>query len=314
MPIFPISLLKRLVVGSPLTPAQEDGNMTTIENAANDLNTRLSVSLNPNGTLKAGSINNSNIFGPRVVNLNALAFGTEFWEPDTGGADALVISNTGGGGAALGAYAAGVVFYVKAKANNTGASTLAVDALAPRAIKKVTGGGLVDLVAGDIIANGEYEFVDDGTRFVLLNPTLPAVPPGSVVQHTATDLGNVLTHYSGINSFADFPVAHGAGSARPLFVQWSLLCIATPNIGGGIAQYDPVSNDEIAVDNLLGTAVGAYDVACTSMVDDNFLVIAWNAFNAGAGYALNARGKDGVGENSLITNAWRLRVRWGVLT
>lgn len=317
MPLFPISLIKRLILGVKLTPAQEDGNMTTIENAANDLNTQLSVSLNPNGTLKAGSVNASNIFGPRVVDQNALSFLSNFWAQDTGAANAMVVAYTGGGGQALAAYAAGIVLYVRAAAPCSGATTCKVDALAVRNVKKYTSTGIADLVTGDIITNGEYVLVDDGTQFILINPTPPALAPGSVVQHTATDVAHTLNDYNNSWTFPVFPVSHLAGAARPLFVQWSLLCINPVNVNGGGTQYNSVSGDEISVDNLIGfVAPGApstFQTPCQPGEDDNFLWISFFDFNGGPGNSINVNLKDGSSENSLIPTAWRLRVRWGVL-
>jgi hypothetical protein len=63
---------------------------------------------------------------------------------------------------------------VKAAATNTGATTLNADGIAARPVKKVTGAGLVDLSAGDIQAAGIFIVEDDGTQFILLNPTPPS--------------------------------------------------------------------------------------------------------------------------------------------
>ena len=166
---MPLVLIERLTKGSKLTPAEMDGNLTAIENAINGFAAQIAVALNPDGTLKNGAVATGAI-QDRAVTLDKLAFLSSFWAADTGVANALAISFT----PALGAYSAGLVFFVKAVATNNAASTLKVDSNAPVAIKKYTSAGISDVVAGDLQAAGEYIFVHDGTYFILANPTPPA--------------------------------------------------------------------------------------------------------------------------------------------
>jgi len=69
--------------------------------------------------------------------------------------------------AALSAYAAGQRFQFKATASNTGPVTAKINGLAAVAVKKSEGGGLVDLVGGDIRAGALYDLNFDGTYFQL---------------------------------------------------------------------------------------------------------------------------------------------------
>lgn len=69
--------------------------------------------------------------------------------------------------ATLTAYAAGQRFQFKATASNTGPVTAKIGALATVAVKKSEGGGLVDLVGGDIRAGALYDLNYDGTYFQL---------------------------------------------------------------------------------------------------------------------------------------------------
>lgn len=69
--------------------------------------------------------------------------------------------------ATLTAYAAGQRFQFKATASNTGPVTAKIGTLAAVAVKKSEGGGLVDLVGGDIRAGALYDLNYDGTYFQL---------------------------------------------------------------------------------------------------------------------------------------------------
>lgn len=76
------------------------------------------------------------------------------------------------------AYRTGVAYAFVVPANNTGASTLAIDGLTAKAITKY---GTVPLAANDMVAGQLCVVVYDGTRFQLLSPnTVPAanISPG----------------------------------------------------------------------------------------------------------------------------------------
>lgn len=114
---------------------------------------------------------------------------------DTGVADAYVIVCS----PAVTAYVAGQRFSFQALNPNTGASTLAVNALAAKAIKKNVSD---DLVAGDIPDNIIVEVVYDGTNFQLVSrPAVLGVPYVKVsdtkaagTEGGASTAGSFLTH------------------------------------------------------------------------------------------------------------------------
>jgi hypothetical protein len=182
MPFWPLTLTKRLVKGSKLTPAEVDLNWTDIEGAVNADHTNFSVALNADGTLKNNSVSTAAL-QDRSVTQRKLDFLSGFYAVDSGVANALVVTFV----PALAAYAAGLIFDVKAVAGNTGATTLKGDPLlAPVAVQKYGPSGLVNLAAGDIVAGGVYTVVHDGTNFILLNPTPPL--PGNSVQYVTPQL------------------------------------------------------------------------------------------------------------------------------
>ena len=67
-------------------------------------------------------------------------------------------------------YTTGLTLRVKFNVSNTSTSTINVDGLGVKTIKKISNLGLIDIVQFDIIANGEYTIVYNGTDFVLQNP------------------------------------------------------------------------------------------------------------------------------------------------
>lgn len=171
---WPLTLIKRLVIGRKIKPSEEDGNMTNIEEAINGLHDFFEVVLNPNGTLKDGAVSTNSI-QDRAVTITKLAFLSHFYAVATGTGDVISVAFVPPyAAAAPPVLPAGIVIYVKAIADNTGAVTLTLDGNGPLAVKKFTDAGVVDLVAHNIKADGVYEFVTDGTQWVLTNPTAPA--------------------------------------------------------------------------------------------------------------------------------------------
>lgn len=101
---------------------------------------------------------------PSATNTNYIA--------DTGVANAYVATLS----PALGAYAAGVLVQFKATNVNTTASTVNVNGLGAKTIKKLD--GVTDLVSGDIKAGQIVELEYDGTNFQMLSPVANVVVPG----------------------------------------------------------------------------------------------------------------------------------------
>lgn len=107
--------------------------------------------------------------------------GSFVYATDTGAADAYAI----GLSPAITAYAAGQKFKFIAANANTGASTLAVNGLTAKTIKK--NGNTTDLAAGDIAANEVIEAIYDGTVF-----QIKVVDPNTL---TSSDIGSSVQAY-----------------------------------------------------------------------------------------------------------------------
>jgi hypothetical protein len=78
-----------------------------------------------------------------------------------GTGDAITLTNS----PVVAAYATNQRFTFKAGAANTGATTLNVDGLGAKNVKKMRNGALSALVANDIISGGMYDVWYDGTQF-----------------------------------------------------------------------------------------------------------------------------------------------------
>ena len=68
-------------------------------------------------------------------------------------------------------YYVGMIVNAKADFSNTGTATLTVDSLATKTIKKGSVDGNVILEANDMVLDGVYTFMYDGTDMILLNPS-----------------------------------------------------------------------------------------------------------------------------------------------
>ena len=110
----------------------------------------LEVSLNQDGTLKSTALD-----------------GTKVYAADAGSTDDYAITLA----PAPSAYATGQTFRFKANTANTGASTLNVNGLGAKTIKKNYNS---DLATGDILANQLVEVIYDGTNFQMLSPVATA--------------------------------------------------------------------------------------------------------------------------------------------
>lgn len=179
MPFWPLSLIKRLVIGRKILPSEEDGNMTDIEDSVNDLHGIIGVVLKPNGDLKDDAVSTASIKN-RNVTLDKLAFLSSFYSIATGTGNAIAISFDL---LPLAAYSSGLFFQVRTIADSVdGAVTLAVDGLAPVPVKVAAAGGLIDPPAGALRANGIYLFSHDGNgHFILENPTQSAETTRGIV-------------------------------------------------------------------------------------------------------------------------------------
>jgi hypothetical protein len=89
----------------------------------------------------------------------------ERYGASSGGTDTYAVSNTN----PTFAYYTGMIQTFKADVANTGTASLNVDSLGAKTLKKITTQGIIALQTGDIIANGFYTCVYDGTDFLIFN-------------------------------------------------------------------------------------------------------------------------------------------------
>src|SRR5690606_37521760 len=106
-------------------------NLTRYENAINSLFNLFAVSLKPDGTIQDGSVLTA-MLADRAVTARKLALDALAVLADTGAANAMVVANT----PAATAYASGLMLRVEVGTANTGATTINVDGLGAKAIKK----------------------------------------------------------------------------------------------------------------------------------------------------------------------------------
>lgn len=191
MPFWPLTLIKRLVIGVKVRPDQEDQNFTDIENSVNELHSLFSVVLRPDGTLKDNSVSTASIQN-RAVNNDKLSFEYCFYAVATGSGNAIAVSFDPLPALSM---AAGILLQVKTIADSTAAVTLQLDNLAVLPVKVASATGLVDVPAGGIRAGGVYDFLFDGTQWILQNPTTTAAVSGPVFIPTLSiiPLGNAFT-------------------------------------------------------------------------------------------------------------------------
>lgn len=111
-----------------------------------------------------GAIVNINDINRYISPINNLETAATYYAVDTGAADAYAVSLT----PAATAYTAGMLVRFKAANSSTAAgSTLNVNSLGAKTIKKADGSGTV---AGDILNGQVVVVVYDGVGFQLTNP------------------------------------------------------------------------------------------------------------------------------------------------
>jgi hypothetical protein len=184
------------------------------------------------------------------------------------------------------AYRTGVCYAFVANAPNTGATTVAVDGLAAKAVTKF---GTTALVANDIVANQMCVVVYDGTRFQLLNPGLNIGPanfsPGTDRQFLRTNSTPGTVWESGyITPVASYQAIPAAGSAVTFThglgvdpLTWDVGIICTD--AGGDATY--ALNDYIPVGSILRTDLSQSELRITSYSNATVIGMVRNNFVSG---------------------------------
>jgi len=138
---------------------------------------------------------------------------------------------------AITAYATGSEFNLKVNADNTGASTLNVNAVAAKNIKKYDGAGSkIDLEAGDLQQDQYYKVIYDGTDFVLIgkNPATTSTAgqsllPNPITISNGTDADHDIDFTAGNFTFDD---GSGQAVATALTKQIDAAWVAGDNAGG----------------------------------------------------------------------------------
>ena len=204
------------------------------------------------------------------------------------------------------AYRTGVCYAFIANAPNTGATTVAVDGLAAKAVTKF---GTVPLVANDIVANQMCVVVYDGTRFQLLNPGLNVgtanIAPGTDRQFLRTNSTPATVWESGyitpVASYQAIPASgfavtfsHGLG-VDPLTWDIGIIC-TTADVGYALNDY--ISAKSLAYPTNYGIAMTPFS---------NASVIGFIRNNGG--FAIWINRKD-TGAPAAITEAsWKVMAR-----
>jgi len=140
--------------------------------------------------------------------LSQLSNGAAVYVSGVGGtANAITLTPS----PAIAAYAAGQIFRFIVGTTNTGAVTIATSSLTARNLKKRTSGGLVAVVANDLIAGCEYAIYDDGTQYILegvrvYSQGADVSSAGTVNLNTAT--GDYL-HITGVTAITAITLAQG---------------------------------------------------------------------------------------------------------
>ena len=193
------------------------------------------------------------------------------------------------------AYRTGVCYAFIANAPNTGATTVAVDGLAAKAVTKF---GTIPLVANDIVANQMCVVVYDGTRFQLLNPGLNVgtanITPGTNRQFLRTNSTPATVWESGyITPVASYQAIPAAGASVTFThgltvdpLTWDVGIICT-DAGGdaGYAGVNPDGGDYIPVGSILRTNLSESDIRVTGY--SNTTTIGFVRGSAVSGLAVN---------------------------
>jgi hypothetical protein len=179
----------RIEKGSPLTAEDHDENLKLLRDFCDGLAKLFEIVFNADGSLKVLSVGNEQL-KDRAVTQRKLDWLANFFGTATGVDNYAVTINPVGGflidpetGLARAAYGDGVtksfIVAVKFPAANTGAVTLNLNGEGAVDVKKIFGGVLAPLQAGDIAAGSIHILSYDGTQF----QTLSNIPQTTLNTH-----------------------------------------------------------------------------------------------------------------------------------
>lgn len=205
------ALTYRLVKGSAITAAEHDQNLRTIRDFVNALSALMGISLNADGTLKAGAVNATAVIADRIITQAKMDWLFNFFGTASGINNYAVTINPTTGYTPGTGVADSLVMTVKFTNGNTGACDIVVNGTLPAVpIKK---NGSEDLVTGDIASGQIYALAFDGTNFQLVGrlsrpAAMSSITAGeangtvTVLATTSTKVGEVsLTLPSGCTTW-----------------------------------------------------------------------------------------------------------------
>jgi hypothetical protein len=230
------------------------------------------------------------------------------------------------------AYYTGLRVLVQANATNTGASTLDIDSIGAKAIRKYSGGSEAALSAGDMVANAPVHLVYNASAnsgagaFILLNPAPGSAGLSNVSEDASPQLGGNLD----LNGYA---VTSPDGTDKITVVNGTITALTNNSsryditdsglrLGGANARVTTIldqdtmsSNSDTAlatqqsikayVDSAVsaGAAVALTDIGSFIFAEGG--VTTYAAGSTAAGSALNYSNGESVSSGSPGTGTWR---------
>ena len=215
----------------------------------------------------------------------------------------------------LAALRDGVGLSLVLNATSTGASTLNVDGLGAKAIRKITGAGEVAIAAGDVVAAGHYIFNYDESAnsaagaWILLNPAPSATAYlSNVVEDTTPQLGGDLDPNGNGIAFTGATVTDVTGAD-------TLLVSGTAGTNGNLVKWNTdgdvvdtaIAESAVLVDGDIGGSVQAQGATLDSI--EGLTLAAGDILYATAADTLVKLAK-GTAAQALVMNAGATAPEW----
>lgn len=219
-----------------------------------------------------------------AVSVSSLQNGTLIYNAATGSSNAYIVNIT----PAISAYTVGMTVNFKANFDNTGASTININGIGAKVIKKSINN---DLEADDIKIGQMVSVIYDGTNFQLLASSMNSSTSLHGMSFINTIGSNIFTVPKGVSSLKIHMVAGGGGGN---YVSTVIYTGGGGAYFGGTISVTPGENITIIIGSggAIGTAGGA-----SQILDSNSNLLL-NLNGGGTGYPSWARG--GIGSiNSL---------------